>query len=284
MKNILYLLAMTVGMTGCAQQLDNRWVHDLIKPSSYQAANYNFDWKITGEPSLAPLQAFDDGKQVWLQFADLQNTPAVFSKTATASRLVFPKQIDKYLVIDHVPEKILLRGGLLVAELERFPAQAVTTASLQVSAAKPDSATVPPPPPLPVEPQPARVNKVTTGPVLIEKQAKNRHTNLIAQAVSYNNHEFNVSPKDQNIRKAIKKWAQAAPWTFTDEHWDVDVDIPLAGSASFGRDFQIAVRDLLAATELGDRPLQPCFYSNKVLRVIALADRCDRTVAAGARL
>jgi len=34
---------------------------------------------------------------------------------------------------------------------------------------------------------------------------------------------------------------------------------------------------LLASTELGDRPLRPCFYSNKVVRVVPYAQVCDRT-------
>jgi hypothetical protein len=41
---------------------------------------------------------------------------------------------------------------------------------------------------------------------------------------------------------------------------------------------------LIEATELSDRPLQPCFYANQVLRVVPLAEACDRTLAEGARV
>lgn len=93
---------------------------------------------------------------------------------------------------------------------------------------------------------------------------------------------FEATPADGNIRQALGRWARSAGWLFEAEHWAVDVDIPLAGSAAFGEEFVPAVRGLLAATELGDRPLQPCFYANQVLRVVPLAQRCDRTQVPGA--
>ncbi|NLC35367.1 MAG: pilus assembly protein [Alcaligenaceae bacterium] len=93
---------------------------------------------------------------------------------------------------------------------------------------------------------------------------------------------YAVSPADHTIRQALGRWASAAGWTFSAEHWAVDVDIPLVGEASFETDFKSAVRELLAATEMGDRPLQPCFYSNRVLRVVPYAQPCDRRAGRGA--
>ena len=87
---------------------------------------------------------------------------------------------------------------------------------------------------------------------------------------------YTVSPADHTIRQALERWARTARWTFSAEHWAVDVDIPLVGEASFETDFKSAVRELLTATEMGDRPLQPCFYSNRVLRVVPYAQACDR--------
>lgn len=91
--------------------------------------------------------------------------------------------------------------------------------------------------------------------------------------------EFDAALSDRNMRRVLERWARQVGWTFQPEHWTVDVDIPLVGAASFGADFRNAVRGLLAATELGERPLQPCFYSNRVLRVIAFSQACDRTAA-----
>lgn len=93
---------------------------------------------------------------------------------------------------------------------------------------------------------------------------------------------FAVSPADHTMRQALERWASLAGWTFSSEHWAVDVDIPLVGDASFDTDFKSAVRELLAATEMGERPLQPCFYSNRVVRVVAYAQACDRRQGMGA--
>lgn len=89
--------------------------------------------------------------------------------------------------------------------------------------------------------------------------------------------QYRVSPDDGNMRLALTRWAATAGWTFESEHWAVDVDIPIAGSAVFELEFAEAVQQLLASTELSERPLQPCFYANKVLRVVAYAQSCDRS-------
>lgn len=88
---------------------------------------------------------------------------------------------------------------------------------------------------------------------------------------------FDAASSDPTMRAVLTRWAKLAGWSFDAQHWTVDVDIPLAGTASFGSDFKSAVRDLLASTELSTRPLQPCFYSNQVLRVVPLAEACNRT-------
>ncbi|MCD0506136.1 toxin co-regulated pilus biosynthesis Q family protein, partial [Bordetella petrii] len=84
---------------------------------------------------------------------------------------------------------------------------------------------------------------------------------------------------DTTLRAVLARWAIHAGWLFEPHHWAIDADIPLAGQAEFPGDFKSAVRALLTATELAERPLQPCFYSNKVLRVVSLAQSCDRSVS-----
>jgi hypothetical protein len=93
---------------------------------------------------------------------------------------------------------------------------------------------------------------------------------------------FSVSHTDLHLRQALTRWAGLSGWRFEPEHWAVDIDIPLSASAKFSEDFVSSVQALLASTELSDRPLQPCFYSNQVLRIVPVAEPCDRTLGDGA--
>lgn len=90
---------------------------------------------------------------------------------------------------------------------------------------------------------------------------------------------FDVRPSDMTVRDVLTRWAQQTGWTHKPEHWALDRDLPVSGTAdasAFGFDFKIAVRKLLASTEMTDRPVQPCFYSNHVVRVVPRAELCDR--------
>jgi len=96
--------------------------------------------------------------------------------------------------------------------------------------------------------------------------------------------EFQVHLSDPSLRHVLVRWARSAGWTHGPDHWAVDRDLPVvapAGPEHFGADFREAVRRLLGASELTDRPLQPCFYSNRVVRVISRGDTCSPSPQAG---
>ncbi|WP_059414551.1 toxin co-regulated pilus biosynthesis Q family protein [Cupriavidus basilensis] len=82
-----------------------------------------------------------------------------------------------------------------------------------------------------------------------------------------------VSPGDGTFRQVIEGWAPRAGWTLAP--WELDSDVPVEGADSFDGDFKAAVRHLLASTELTDFALQPCFYSNKRVRVVKATTKCD---------
>jgi len=86
---------------------------------------------------------------------------------------------------------------------------------------------------------------------------------------------WKVGMNDRSIRQALAGWSKAAGWTFEAEHWAVPVDIPITAGASFSGDFKTATRQLIGTTELGDTPLQPCFYTNKVVRVVPINEMCN---------
>lgn len=93
------------------------------------------------------------------------------------------------------------------------------------------------------------------------------------------NQSFVAATTDINIRTVIENWSKAAGWSFGLVHWNSDRDLPVLGNARFQGDYKSAVRQLLASTELTDTPLQPCFYSNFVLRVVPRSEKCDRMSA-----
>jgi hypothetical protein len=99
----------------------------------------------------------------------------------------------------------------------------------------------------------------------------------VAQAEPPAPQAFAVNTADVNFRNVLNRWSKTSGWTFGAEHWTVDRDIPVIASATLTTDFKDSVRSLLAATELTDMPLKPCFYSNLVVRVVPRAQKCDRT-------
>ena len=88
---------------------------------------------------------------------------------------------------------------------------------------------------------------------------------------------FDVVPGDRTFRQAISRWAQSVEWIHLPQHWSVGYDLPITGSFSFPGDFKTAVRALLDTTQMNGNPLQPCFYGNRVIRVVPAAELCDRS-------
>jgi hypothetical protein len=91
---------------------------------------------------------------------------------------------------------------------------------------------------------------------------------------------YGASKADNTIREVLVRWSAMSGWAHDPEHWAVEKDHPIEGNAGpevFGIEFKSAVRILLASTENSDLPVQPCFYTNRVLRVIAKAATCDRS-------
>lgn len=280
------------------------------------AGRYSFDWRLSGDRSVAPLQVFDNGKETWLQFAPGQMVPAIFSSTPLGERPLHYVRHGDYLILDGVWPRLRFRGGTLSADAWRMrPAQdnAVLDAG-EPPASVPNTAHAADV--VIVSDEPVRV--VADGPAVNtdiarvdirpaaddvrgpDSQVAPHHasTDVIPGVTAFNGDShsvaeaslsalaktgpYRVTLDDQNLRLALLRWAHQADWTFAPEHWTVDVDIPVSGEATFDTSFESSVQDLLAATELAERPLQPCFYSNRVLRVVSYAQACDRSGGARA--
>ena len=92
---------------------------------------------------------------------------------------------------------------------------------------------------------------------------------------------FDVRDTDMTIREVLIRWSTSSGWTHNPSHWTLARDLPISGTADaslFGAEYKEATRRLLSSTELTDMPLQPCFYTNKILRVVPKSELCDKTV------
>ncbi|MEN4919640.1 TcpQ domain-containing protein [Achromobacter spanius] len=269
--------------------------------SSWQSAGpsaqgFRFDWQLSGDPAVAPLQVFDDGRETWLQFLPGQPLPAIFGMGSDGERALPYVRRDPYVVVAGAWKGLSFRGGRLTARAQRAQsADAVSAASAQgrgaelrlpeSAASEPDAAhrmpAVSAQSGTPSEfPAPPAVGALAASGLLARKPPEDL-SRLDAPAAARTS-PFRAAPPDATLRAVLARWADAAGWTFQPQHWAVDVDIPLSATAEFSGDFKSAVRELLGATELADRPLQPCFYGNRVLRVVPLAQSCSRAAAQGA--
>lgn len=269
--------------------------------SSWQSAGpsaqgFRFDWQLSGDPAVAPLQVFDDGRETWLQFLPGQPLPAIFGMGSDGERALPYVRRDPYVVVAGAWKGLSFRGGRLTARAQRAQsADAVSAASAQgrgaelrlpeAAASEPDAAhrmpAVSAQSGTPSEsPAPPAVGALAASGPLARKPPEDLSRPDAPAAARTS--PFRAAPPDATLRAVLARWADAAGWTFQPQHWAVDVDIPLSATAEFSGDFKSAVRELLGATELADRPLQPCFYGNRVLRVVPLAQSCSRAAAQGA--
>jgi hypothetical protein len=215
----------------------------------------DFDWLLTGDRAVAPIQVFNDENQTWLQFAPDQVLPAIFVVASGREQPIRYRRQSPYAVVEgHWSEFVLHGGGL--------SARATYGGSRHASqATRPEAPS-------------SSLHSTSEDAPVAQSQGKPRASAAVPKTT------FDAGPDDVNMRRALVRWAQLAGWTFSAEHWTLDADIPLAGAADLGIDFKVAVNRLLESTELGDRPAHPCFYTNRVLRVVPLAEACDRVVGA----
>jgi hypothetical protein len=250
----------TLALSGCASQ-----------PKAHPTGALDFSWKLSGDRSVAPLQVFSDATHIWLQWQPNQTIPAIFGVASHGEQLVPYERQGPYTKLEAHWTGLVFRGAHRQARARR-PNNANVS---QASSSEPQLTSVPQAitPAVSVAiPDPAvKVSSVLSASVA-------SHTQPNSQAF------YAITNTDKNLRQALSRWSGLSGWRFQVEHWAVDVDIPLTATANFSDDFVGSVRALIEATELSERPLQPCFYTNQVLRVVPITEACDRTLAEGARV
>lgn len=72
---------------------------------------YDFAYTVQGDPRIAPLQVFDDGRRTYLQFGKIAAPPAIFASTTAGQILLAWKREGQFTILDHVERQILLTLG-----------------------------------------------------------------------------------------------------------------------------------------------------------------------------
>jgi len=276
-------------LTGCLSwpQTSRDATTPFATPVSAAASvgQYHFNWKLSGNRAVAPLQIFDDGRRTWLQFPAGQAAPAIFARLLQGDQLLTPTMGQGgLLMLDGVWPQLILRGGSLQSTALRLSddADAATNMDRSPPAGVITAPTTPPATPIasassatPLAAAPPPTTSTLPTAIAVTAAATTPHHAPPASLDPV----FQVSPADGTLRAVLSHWSSTAGWTFGFEHWAVEVDIPIVAAATFTLPFERAVQELVASTELSDHPLHPCFYANRVLRIVPHTQPCDRSAA-----
>lgn len=264
-QRLVFILFLIGTLTACQHSPD--WWRQLAVFSSDTEQQFNFNWQLSGDPHVAPLQLFNSPTQIWLQFEADQALPAIFAKHEQGLTPLTYRHKPPYIVIDGEWSNLIFRGGHLEAQASKKP--------LHAELEEPDQHTV--------------VGLYEVQPFTAETIESIENVELLAVAQPMaiddlsveveNVRFFSVSPTDQTVRHVLKRWAIEQGWVFQDQNWEVDMDLPIVSSAQFGSDFITAVAQLMHSTTQSKKPVQACVYTNRVLRVIPSAQLCDLSTA-----
>jgi len=84
-----------------------------------QDALFDFSWVLSGDRQAAPLQVFDDGRRMWLQFSLVQGRPQFFGRSGQDWLALDYAVQGAYVVLDAVWPQLRVRMDGLEALIER---------------------------------------------------------------------------------------------------------------------------------------------------------------------
>ncbi|KVO25779.1 transglycosylase SLT domain-containing protein [Burkholderia ubonensis] len=83
------------------------------------AGAYNFGWTVTGAEQAKPIQVFDDGAKVYVQFSDMKRVPAIFADTPGGRVLVPWEPQFPYAVLARPAQALVFQLGAYEARAQR---------------------------------------------------------------------------------------------------------------------------------------------------------------------
>ena len=267
-------------LSGCMGPAGRPWPSEQPSGTNIPSGKLDFGWKLSGDRAVAPLQVFSDTSRTWLQWLPGQMLPIILGASEQGEQVLTYLRQGPYTIIEGHWPTLMFRSASQQARARRVGASVASSGNAQQTGSQYRMAV----------PHPSGSHQQSSAQQQLSSQqhsSAQQHLGLHQQSNSPQPSTqsqrpfFSVSHTDLHLRQALIRWAGLSGWRFEPEHWAVDVDIPLSASAIFSDDFISSVQELLASTELSDRPLQPCFYSNQVLRIVPVAEPCDRTLGDG---
>lgn len=308
-------LFLFVLLSGCMGPVARPWPSEQPSGTNRPSGTIDFGWKLSGDRAIAPLQVFSDASRTWLQWLPNQVLPIILGASEQGEQVLTYLRQGPYTIIEGHWPALMFRSARQQARARRAGASFASSDTRLHSMSKQQSGSQQQPAlqqqsgsqqQSAMQQQSGWQQQSASQPQSGSQQQSGQHAASAnrthgtegrpgAPASLLSSHTlspdgatqasrpfFSVSQTDRHLRQALTRWAGLSGWRFEPEHWAVDIDVPLSASAKFSDDFVSSVQALLAATELSDRPLQPCFYSNQVLRIVPVAEPCDRTLGDGA--
>lgn len=218
-------------------------------------ALYSFDWHVSSG-AAAPLQVFDNGQRVYLQFRTGAPVPAIFADTPGGLILLDWREEAPYVVINHMESRLRFRLGSEEARAWRKasgpPGGVVTGAATprQVTA----SAEVP-----------RSLATLTAQRQAADELTDDRSYRRDAHAAPVGSvaRPYVLLDTDRTVALAFARWAGMAGWTV---NWDSPITAPItAPSEPLGDgDFVAAVQAVMDALRAAGYPLNATFGERSV--------------------
>ncbi|UUM22136.1 TcpQ domain-containing protein [Mycoavidus sp. SF9855] len=225
-------------------------VPQITSPQTRTPTTYHFDWHISGAPEVAPIQVFDNDHKLYVQFRAGSPTPAILAEKPDGQVLLNWQAEPPYIVLNQFASRLHFRLGKQLAQAWRKPS-------------KQQSATA----------WPAKIVKTVSPNALFLPAAPQKIPPTIQQAQKKSaTTQWQVKRTDENLRQLLTRWAQIDDWHLI---WDVDHDIPIQAEDQSQGNFKEAVRRVLGATALTEYQVKPCFYTNRVVRVVRQTTVCN---------
>ncbi len=270
------------------------------------APTFNFSYKIVGDRTVAPLQAFDNGSKTYLQFRDLSTLPAIFTDTPAGKILlkagseydveppfVVLRKIEPELLLvmnkrqafvtykgqaneEHTQKPVMYGAKqpmVITGSVKPPVAASEFTGSPGVGMLSQKSIIASPTTPV-VQPNAVSLaaslapEETVVGP----QPAKNVDTGIPSENPQplAPAREWKIALSDKSVRGLLERWSKEDNYQLL---WEISVDLQIGASATISGTFEDALASVLTSLSNSEYPVEAMIYDNRVVRVVKQTPR-----------